>query len=355
MLEGTNHIMKQIYFLLFFLNFFTLPSYGASTPSLKNPSVCYQSFQERNYSTETMKEHMDNIRRRNDFSHLIKKFVNWMKDPQDPVSQGSVIRTLGEINRQNKPAIISKLLKILQRTRSHYLTRIEAIQALGKLLGPKNKKAIKELSRGLYDRDSSIKKETVLALQNIRPKNMPKIENKLLEMAFNENTEMQIRIAAIETLGETVSPDYTTKRPISRFSSIHINTPIGTINFENHSNKMILKIAEGLSSEDPSIRNAFDSTLKRIQSRDYTVIQQLKVQELYRKYWDTEERTANNHPTPFGSWFEVDIFLAIHQKGYFVSSDFEVSAGKDISHSDWTQPHRIDFVVFGSNGSQIGC
>lgn len=301
-----------------------------------------------------MREHMDNIGQRDDFLPLTKGLANEMRNTQDPAYQGSVIRILGEINRQNKPAIISKLLKILNRTRSHYLARVEAVRALGKLLNPENKKAIKELSKGLYDRDSSIREETVLALRIIRPKNMPKIDNKLLEMALNENEEMQIRIAAIETLGETISPDYTTKRPISRYTtSVHINTPIGIISVKNHSNQMILKIAKGLSNEDPDIRNAFDSTLKRIQSKDHTVVQQLKIQELYQKYRDTEERTAKNHPVPFGSWFEADIFLAIHQRGYFVSSDFEVSAGKDISHIDWTKPHRIDFVVFGSNGARL--
>lgn len=296
-------------------------------------------------------KHLHNIRMRNHSTPLVKTFVNWLNHTQsyfagDYASQGSVIRILGDINRQNKPAMISRLLKVVNNSRLHYLTRKAAIQSLGQLLNPKNKKAIKELSKNLSDRASSIRRETALAIKNIGPRNMPKIEKKLMHMASNEKEEIQVRTAAIEALGEIANNNY-------EMGMLPTITALTGAILNNRNNKMVLKIAEGLFSPKPEIRDATVLTLKQTKIRAFTVIQQLKVQELYQKQWDTEKRTADNHPAPFGSWFEVDIFLSIHRKGFFVVSDFEVSTGKDNSNPDWKSPYRIDFVIFGPNGIKL--
>jgi len=49
-------------------------------------------------------------------------------------------------------------------------------------------------------------------------------------------------------------------------------------------------------------------------------------------------RTVDNHPSPFGSWFEVDVFLKIIDKGYRVIPQFEVAG------------YFIDLVVEGMRG-----
>ena len=112
-------------------------------------------------------------------------------------------------------------------------------------------------------------------------------------------------------------------------------------------------MTEGLTSPEPEITKASFSALKKIKLKDYTLIQQLKVYELYQQHLDTQIRTAYNHPSPFGNWFEVDIFLAIHKRGYFIVPDFEVSAGKDTSRSRQNLPYHIDFVVFDSTGAKL--
>ena len=343
--------MKQIYYFSLFFICLTLPYPIYAASSKKKQTACYQAYQARIYSQEAMMEHLDSIKVRNHSTPLAKTFASWLNNAQshftgDFVSQASVIRILGDINRQNRPAMISRLMKLVNNSRTQFLTKIAAIQALGYLLSPKHIKAIKALSKNLSDRASSIRRETALAIKNIGPRNMPKLEKKLTEMASNEKEELPVRIAAIEALGVIASNNY-------EMGGLPATIPLTGAVLYSRSNKMVLKIAEGLLNPNPEIRAATTATLKGIKIRDFTVIQQLKVQELYQNQWDTEKRTVHNHPTPFGSWFEVDIFLSIHRRGYFVVSDFEVSAGEDTSNPDWKSPYRIDFVIFGPNGIRL--
>ena len=348
-------LMRHIY-CFFFL--FILPAYSNTKSSQKKLPACYQAFQERQYSSESITNHLTNIQHKNHATPLARTFVKWLDNRnlpstlKDPAFQGSIIRILGEINRQNKPTMISKLLKISKGKPHHYLERKGAIQALGYLLNPQDKKAIKELSRNLHDRASTIRKETVLALRNIKPKNMPKIERQLMEIASNKSEKIDIRTAAIEALGEIISYNYKTA-PLTITTQIPIASLIEAITRYNYRKKMLLRMTEGLTSPVPEIAKATAAALMKVRLKDYTLIQQLKIYELYRQHLDTQIRTAHNHPSPFGSWFEADIFLSIHKRGYFVISDFEVSAGTELSNSSWNLPYRIDFVVFGLDGTKL--
>lgn len=55
------------------------------------------------------------------------------------------------------------------------------------------------------------------------------------------------------------------------------------------------------------------------------------------------ERTLGNQPEPFDSWFEVDVFNDIVNKGYSVKPQYEVAKGK----------YRIDLVAFFPDGTKI--
>ena len=55
------------------------------------------------------------------------------------------------------------------------------------------------------------------------------------------------------------------------------------------------------------------------------------------------ERTMGNQPSPFDSWFEVDVFNDIVNKGYSVKPQYEVAKGK----------YRIDLVTFFPDGTKI--
>ncbi|MGD1837584.1 MAG: AAA domain-containing protein [Nitrososphaeraceae archaeon] len=55
------------------------------------------------------------------------------------------------------------------------------------------------------------------------------------------------------------------------------------------------------------------------------------------------ERTLGSQPAPFDSWFEVDVFNDIVNKGYSVKPQYEVAKGK----------YRIDLVAFFPDGTKI--
>lgn len=55
------------------------------------------------------------------------------------------------------------------------------------------------------------------------------------------------------------------------------------------------------------------------------------------------ERTIGNQPSPFDSWFEVDVFNDIIYKGYSVKPQYKVANGK----------YRIDMVTFFHDGTKI--
>lgn len=55
------------------------------------------------------------------------------------------------------------------------------------------------------------------------------------------------------------------------------------------------------------------------------------------------ERTLGNQPAPFDSWFEVDVFNDIVNKGFRVKPQYEVAKGK----------YRIDLVAFFPDGTKI--
>ena len=132
--------MKHIY-CLFIL--FTLSAHS----NTETKQTCYQAFQDRHYSPESIENHLTNIQNKNHATPLAETFVNWLNNGnspfslKDPAFQGSIIRILGEINRQDKPAMISKLLKISKGKPYHYLERKGAIQALGHLLNPQRQKS----------------------------------------------------------------------------------------------------------------------------------------------------------------------------------------------------------------------
>ncbi len=52
----------------------------------------------------------------------------------------------------------------------------------------------------------------------------------------------------------------------------------------------------------------------------------------------TVSRTMDNHPSPFGSWFEVDVFLKIIDRGYRAIPQFKVAN------------YPIDIVIEGMRG-----
>jgi len=61
---------------------------------------------------------------------------------------------------------------------------------------------------------------------------------------------------------------------------------------------------------------------------------------LYQRHIEEKNKKHYNAPKPFGSWFAVCVFLAIHKKGYFVIPEFEFAAEKEVSYISGSKPYR---------------
>jgi len=64
----------------------------------------------------------------------------------------------------------------------------------------------------------------------------------------------------------------------------------------------------------------------------------ISIDQLRLKAHNKNDRKQGNQPPPFDSWFEVDVFLKIHDKGYRVHPQFKVAG------------YRIDLLVEGMQG-----
>ena len=69
-----------------------------------------------------------------------------------------------------------------------------------------------------------------------------------------------------------------------------------------------------------------------------TVWSQDKLNNLYKKIKETKNKSPDNAPDSFDSWFEARVFHKIASKGYQIKLQHEVSN------------YRIDMIIVGSKG-----
>ena len=218
------------------------------------------------------------------------------------------------------------MIQTLNNKDAHYLERKGMAQGLGYLLKPEDRTEIRELAKALRDSSSAVRKETVVSLGKIKPKDEKDIEKELIKMAKNPKEADFVREAAIKALGEIIKPE---------------------------SFKEIWEMYELLTDTNSNIRQAASSALRQVDSNIYAIVQSLDIQELYQRHIAEKNKKHYNAPKPFGSWFAVRIFLAIHKKGYFVIPEFEFAAKKTVSYTSGSKPYRIDLVIIGSDGKKL--
>ena len=95
---------------------------------------------------------------------------------------------------------------------------------------------------------------------------------------------------------------------------------------------------------------------KKIEPKKYYSVQDKKAKELEKEKKNYREKNIktiredsnnNNVPPPFDSWFEVDVFLELHKKGYIVLPQFPVPKKNNDSSF-----YYIDLVVLDSKNQQ---
>ena len=311
--------------LFFILYSFCL--YGNSDDT-KNKKNCFRAFLNENYNETSMTEHLSLIKERGYPEKLSDVLLTEFDKDTDFAFRGMIGRVLGEnrLARKNKKKVVSLMIQTVTNRDTHYLERKGMVQGLGHLLKPEDKKEIRELSKALEDSSSAVRKETAISLGRIKPKDEKEIEKKLIKMVNNTKEKDFVREAAVEALGEIISP--------------------GSFN-------EIWKIYDLLTDTNPNIRKVASSALRKIDSNIYTIVQSLDIQELYQRHIEEQDKQHYNAPKPFGSWFAVRVFLAIHKKGYFVIPEFEFAANKTVSYTSGSKPYRIDLVIIGPGGKKL--
>ena len=78
------------------------------------------------------------------------------------------------------------------------------------------------------------------------------------------------------------------------------------------------------------------SHVQSYQKKEKTIWPQEKLNELYNKIKQTKNKSPDNAPDPFDSWFEARVFHRIASKGYQVISQYRVSN------------YKIDMIILGS-------
>lgn len=275
-----------------------------------------------------MNDHLSLIKERGYPTEVSKILIDYFYEGKDFALRGMIGRILGKnrLAKDNKKKVVSLMIKTLNDQNAHYLERKGMVQGLGYLLKPGNQTEIRELAKALKDSSATVRIETAVSLGKIKPEGEKDIERDLIEMAKNPKEKDFVRIAAIEALGEIIKPE---------------------------SSKEIWEMYGLLTDPNSKIRQAASSALRQVDSNIYAIVQSLDIQELYQKHIEDKNKKHFSAPKPFGSWFEVRIFLAIHKKGYFVIPEFEFAAKKTVSYTSGSKPYRIDLVVIGSGGKKL--
>lgn len=297
----------------------------------------FKRFLETNYSERGMRNHLGFIRQRDYPSKMSKTLINEFENSKDPAFRGMILKTLGEkrLAARNKKKIVSLMIEYFHPGR-HYLERKGAVQGLGYLLKPTEQKEIGKLAEGLDDSSASVRQQTALSLGRIKPRDNRDIEQRLIEIAVNPKEEVFVREASLRVLKE-IKPK--------------VNKEIQRQLFEMAKNPDEQTSIKKLSSEVLDISQATHTATTNIYI--YSKVELRFIEDLYRRHMDEKNKQHYNAPKPFGSWFAVRVFLAIHKKGYFVIPEFEFAANKTISRSSGQKPYRIDLVVWGESGRKL--
>ena len=88
--------------------------------------------------------------------------------------------------------------------------------------------------------------------------------------------------------------------------------------------------------------NVQDSKAKAVEKR----IKEYDTERIRLTYNNPNSRPVNKVPPPFESWFEVEVFLKIHERGYIVLPQSVYSASKE------GQNYRIDMVIVSSDNGK---
>ena len=202
-----------------------------------------------------------------------------------------------------------------------------------------------------YDPDPSVQKAAIEAMVKIihaYPEGFAMVIDTLLEIILS-NSDSKVKTEARFRLEKSLDTDL--KKWFFRSSSIIVRQRFD----------IIRKLTNSLYDKDQRIRKearkAFRILNGKKARKEYYNVQDLKAKYLERRieeydstgirltYDNPNSQPVNKVPPPFESWFEVEVFLEIHKKGYIVLPQPVYSISEE------GPDYRIDMVVISSDKS----
>ena len=186
---------------------------------------------------------------------------------------------------------------------------------------------VKLSEKARTDPDPSVRKTAIKAIVKMDYKNYAR-DLTLIEIIFFDS-DFEVRNEAIKGLKHFMGSQ--------KFDFLRKS--------EKNRNVIIKKLADNLYSADQSFRKSAQIAFSELYRdkrlpREYYHIQDLKAKFLEMKikdydtkgirlsYYNPNSEPKNKVPPPFENWFEVEVFLEIHKRGYIVIPQAPVASKK---------------------------
>ena len=206
-----------------------------------------------------------------------------------------------------------------------------------------------------YDSDPFVQKSAIKAIVKINNEyaiGLAMVTDILIEI-ISSNSASDVKEEALSALEETL------KGPNRRF--YHLSAHI----VKERKLITIKQLTKALYDKNQDIRKAARKAFRVLQGKgktalqSYYKIQDSKAKELQKRiadyqitgkgltYDNPNSQPANRVPPPFESWFEVEVFLKIHEKGYVVLPQYVYASSSE------AKEYRIDLVIVSSDKKVI--
>ncbi len=201
-----------------------------------------------------------------------------------------------------------------------------------------------KLSKASFDPKDEVRKSAIQSISQMKVI-YPFLIDALVEaIAFSENDE--IKKQALKSLKDNLSAPfyYLSGRYYEERKEQNVLNYILKPIYERYDNKheyrrIILDFLEK----------------KKIAPKKYYSTQDEKAKELKKELKDYQEKNIktirkdsnNNEPPPFDSWFEIEVFLRLHEKGYIIVPQFPVP-----KEDDSNSFYYIDLVILDSKNPE---
>ena len=204
-----------------------------------------------------------------------------------------------------------------------------------------------------FDPDPSVRKAAIEAIVKINTGFAMGIDILIEALSFDSDSD--VKVAANKGLIEIFD------RSLFLNAVFYLTSLLPSKNFEiRKKSKIIEQLANHLYNKDQELRRIARQALDKItKPKKYYSVQKKKADDLKDKitkydtkgiktrYDNPNSQPPNKVPPPFESWFEVEVFLEIHERGFVVLPQAMAYGNSETPAKDY----RIDLLVLDANDS----